>query len=107
MIKLQYIPQAGPFGDMPDLQEITMTLSDSASFESASREFCTFLMASGYKPSQGWGSTEDMTQDEYESDTEREWVGITDDDYEVGAIYIDTFLEGVDWAEAKLREKNI
>ena len=37
---------------------------------------------------------------------EREWVGITDEDYEVGGIYIDKFLEGVDWAEAKLKEKN-
>jgi len=50
--------------------------------------------------------TEDMTQDKYELDTEREWVGITDEDYEVGEIYSDKFLEGVDWAEAKLREKN-
>ena len=34
------------------------------------------------------------------------WVWITDDDYEVGEIYSDEFLEGVDWAEAKLKEKN-
>ena len=95
MIKLQYTPQAGPFGDLPDVQEITMTLSDSASFEGASREFCTFLMASGYRPPQGWDSAE-----------EREWEWITNEDYEVGEIYSDEFLAGVDWAEAKLKEKN-
>ena len=36
----------------------------------------------------------------------REWVWITDEDYEVGEVYSDEFLEGVDWAEAKLKEKN-
>ena len=110
MIKLQYTPQADAFGDLPDLQEITMTLSDNASFENASREFCTFLMASGYKPPTGWDSTEDMTQDEYESDTEREWVGMTDDELEdlrrKAVFGRQTAMQMLLTLEAKLKEKN-
>ena len=48
MIKLQYIPQAGPFGDMPDAQEITMTLGDNVTWDGATNEFHNFLRAAGY-----------------------------------------------------------
>jgi len=48
MIKLQYTPQAGPFGDMPDVQEITMTLGDNVTWDGATDEFHNFLRAAGY-----------------------------------------------------------
>jgi len=93
MIKIQYTPQAGPFGDMPDVQEITMTLGDNVTWDGATDEFHNFLRAAGYVIP-------------YDFEEEREWVGITNEDYQVGWIYSDEFLEGVDWAEATLKRRN-
>jgi len=49
--------------------------------------------------------TEEMSQDEYESDTEREWVGL-DGAWEPRMFYIPDFIDGANWAENKLKELN-
>jgi hypothetical protein len=36
----------------------------------------------------------------------REWVGLTDEDYGANKFYTNEFLDGAEWAEAKLKEKN-
>jgi hypothetical protein len=60
--------------------------------------------------------TEDMTQDEYESDTKREWVGLTNNEIQkiVDRIKVDDLLlETSTWhirfaraVQRKLKEKN-
>jgi len=37
---------------------------------------------------------------------EREWVGLTDEDWEEVADMPDTFDQGVAWAQARLKERN-
>jgi len=50
MIKVEYTAQPCPFGDLPDLLELKMTLGDNVTWDEATKEFCNFLRAAGYKP---------------------------------------------------------
>jgi hypothetical protein len=43
----------------------------------------------------------------YTSPPQREWVGLTDDDWKQIEDMPDTFDQGVAWAQARLQEKNI
>ena len=49
MITLEYTAQPDPFGDLPDVLEVKMTLSDNVTWSEATKEFHNFLRAAGYK----------------------------------------------------------
>ena len=56
MIKLEYTAQPCPFGDLPDVLELKMTLGDNVTWDGAKKEFHSFLLAAGYEPPDPLGS---------------------------------------------------
>jgi len=85
MIKLEYTAQPCPFGDLPDVLELKMTLGDNVTWDEATKEFHNFLRAAGYVIPYDFEAeeeeqervrfyTQNSPQDEYESDIERELI---------------------------------
>ena len=122
MIKLEYTAQPCPFGDLPDVLELKMTLGDNVTWDGAINEFRNFLRAAGYKPVETYVSNHPVDKAWQElqgvgKDKKREWVGL--EGFEVADLAYEFVMydEGCNepWfdrrgfaeaIEAKLKERN-
>ena len=88
MIKLEYTPRPCPFGDLPNLLELKMTLDDNVTWDEATKEFHNFLRTAGYKPPETGMPTHPVQKNWQEAHKlkgekkNKEWVGLTDERYE-------------------------
>ena len=102
MIKFEYKPNVinTPFGaldDPPPVESVTMTLGGDVSWEEAVCEFHNFLRAAGYV------IPYDFEEEKLE---EREWVGLTEQEFQDATEDLYTEEDFWEAIESKLKEKN-
>ena len=102
MIKFEYVPWTaertwGFAEDVPPVESVTMTLGHDVTWEEATAEFHNFLRAAGYVIAYDF---------EKEKLEDREWVGLTEQEFQDATEDLYTEEDFWEAIESKLKEKN-